>query len=230
MNALRQAGRNTRRAFTLIEALVILTILAILAALLFPAFFRVMEKSREVSCLSNLRTLGLASLNYFQDHDGRLFQHRFWYDSGIGMRDYVISANESTPGLQRDTVFTCKELKHLHPERYPQYLNRTYTLNWLAYENHPTTGEPKDERPKRLVNIPSLSRMWMLTDGSYGPGTLAYGVWLRRTEANPPELAFPHAGRQNTVFFDGHAEPVSRDDFYHPKSIREFWGEVTARD
>ncbi len=226
-------GRNPGRAFSLIELLIAMAIVSILAALLFPLVSKIGEKSREATCLSNLRTLASASLNFLQDHHGRLFPNKFWYDASSGMRNYVISStNGNTPDLQRDTVFTCPELKRLHPAKYPTYLNRNYTLNWLAFENHPTTGDPKDERPKRLGNIPSLSRMWMLTDGSYtlAPLKESYGVWLRRIEANPPQLAFPHAQRQNTVFFDGHAEALSRDDFYHPKSIRQFWGEVTARD
>lgn len=236
------AGRNTGRAFSLVEMLIVVAVVGILAALLFPLFSRMGEKSREAACLSNLRTLASASLSYLQDNNGRLFPSRFWYspswDSSPGMRDYVISStsnNVKDPEFQRDTVFTCKELKRLHPVKYPTYLNRNYSINWLAFENNPATGNPADERPKRLSNIPSLSRMWLFTDGSCMSATEkeTYGIWLRRIDVipdGPVLIAFPHAGRQNTVFFDGHAEPVSRDDFYHPKSIRQFWGEVTARD
>lgn len=60
-----------RRAFTLIELLVVVAIISLLAAILFPVFSRARENARRTRCLSNLRQMGLAYLQYSQDYDER---------------------------------------------------------------------------------------------------------------------------------------------------------------
>lgn len=64
--------RNLHRAFTLIELLVVIAIIAILAAILFPVFARARENARRTSCLSNLKQLGLATMQYTQDYDEKM--------------------------------------------------------------------------------------------------------------------------------------------------------------
>ena len=54
------AMNAVRRGFTLIELLIVIAVVAILAAFLFPVFGRVRERARQTACLSNLRQLGLA--------------------------------------------------------------------------------------------------------------------------------------------------------------------------
>ena len=58
-----------RSKFTLIELLVVIAIIAILAAMLLPALQQAREKSRSISCLSNMKQLGQAGLSYSIDHN-----------------------------------------------------------------------------------------------------------------------------------------------------------------
>lgn len=61
-------GAN-KKGFTLIELLVVVAIISILAAILFPVFARARENARRASCMSNMKQLGLAFMQYTQDYD-----------------------------------------------------------------------------------------------------------------------------------------------------------------
>ncbi len=80
--------RDSHRAFTLIELLVVIAIIAILAAILFPVFGKARENARRSSCLSNLKQIGLATIQYSQD-----------YDNGLpAWNEYYATGDPNTPG------------------------------------------------------------------------------------------------------------------------------------
>ena len=66
-----QSARQShfRAAFTLIELLIVLAIIAVLAALLFPVLRAAREQARRTVCASNLHQIGLALTMYRQDCD-----------------------------------------------------------------------------------------------------------------------------------------------------------------
>lgn len=58
------------RGFSLIELLVVIAIIAILVAMLTPLILQVKETSKVRVCVSNMRQLGQAILNYIEDNSG----------------------------------------------------------------------------------------------------------------------------------------------------------------
>lgn len=66
----RQGHR--RAGFTLIELLIVIAIIGILAAILFPAFARARENARRTSCLNNMKQIGLGLMQYTQDYDEKM--------------------------------------------------------------------------------------------------------------------------------------------------------------
>jgi prepilin-type N-terminal cleavage/methylation domain-containing protein len=65
--------KHSPRAFTLIELLIVMAVVAILASIALPFFNTVQEKAQITQDLNNLRQLGLSTQTYLNDHDGVLF-------------------------------------------------------------------------------------------------------------------------------------------------------------
>jgi general secretion pathway protein G len=64
--------RSAREAFTLIELLTVMAILAVLAGMLFPVIAKSREQARKTVCMNNLRQIGMALSLYATNHDGAI--------------------------------------------------------------------------------------------------------------------------------------------------------------
>jgi prepilin-type N-terminal cleavage/methylation domain-containing protein/prepilin-type processing-associated H-X9-DG protein len=63
---------RTKRAFTLVELLVVISIIALLIAILLPSLQKAREQARSVKCLANLHAQIIAVISYSSDHKGIL--------------------------------------------------------------------------------------------------------------------------------------------------------------
>lgn len=95
---------NVRRSiegFSLVELLVVIAVIAILAAIIFPVFSSAQEKARQGTVLSNYSRINKALAQYELDHSGHAPQVLFAYGSTGQTMDSVKSAFHTTtpPGL-----------------------------------------------------------------------------------------------------------------------------------
>lgn len=87
--------------FTLIESLVVIAVLALLAALLFPVFSQAREKARQAVCLSNLKQIGAAFSTYVEEWDGD------FPAGGLSSSDLSFWVIQLLPQLRSVPVFRC---------------------------------------------------------------------------------------------------------------------------
>ncbi|MFP3904099.1 MAG: type II secretion system protein [Armatimonadota bacterium] len=95
--------QSTRIGFTLVEMLVVIAIIAVLSAILFPVFNSAREKGRETTCMSNLKQIGTAIELYVQDANGflPLANNRPSEQSDPGIADVLM------PYTKSSEIFRC---------------------------------------------------------------------------------------------------------------------------
>jgi len=122
-----RAGRRSsgRRAFTLVELLVVIGIIALLIAVLMPALRRAREQANAAACSSNQRQIMMAFLMFANEHKGHLPGNWWDYlDKDSEKRSWLINANEPLQNApQNGTIF--RYLNNLEVYRCPSTVDST---------------------------------------------------------------------------------------------------------
>ena len=81
---------NKKKAFTLVELLVVISIVALLMSIIMPALSKVRIQARETICMSNARTLGQAALLYASNNDDLYPQAKTYEATGRPNKPYKV--------------------------------------------------------------------------------------------------------------------------------------------
>jgi prepilin-type N-terminal cleavage/methylation domain-containing protein/prepilin-type processing-associated H-X9-DG protein len=120
-----------RRAFTLVELLVVITIIGILISLLLPAVQSAREAARRAQCSNNIRQLGLALHNYHAAN-GKFPPSSVWRNSS-GAFDSSQAQNTNSPNLFEDWIILI--LPQLEQMNLRQEFNLTYPVTDTSHPN-----------------------------------------------------------------------------------------------
>ncbi|OGV46003.1 MAG: hypothetical protein A2017_22220 [Lentisphaerae bacterium GWF2_44_16] len=193
--------------FTLIELLIVIAIIAILAALLFPALSKAKGLSRQIVCINNLKQWGIIVSEYSNDFDGYMPQPA-----------PKSSATTSYGGYWDCYYCPLREL----------YLTNIPTQVWGS--GNRINGCPEKLNPPFATWVGFTYRHWsyMICETTFGntvgmtiknnqiknPGSLVYitenidgrSDALFTTANYPTRLGFRHNGKTNLLWCDMHAD------------------------
>src|SRR5258706_7373459 len=105
--------RGRIKAFTLVELLVVIGIIALLIGILVPTISKARESGRTAACLSNLRQLTAAAFNYAADHNHYIIPvgntpksgTSYWWCNILGDDKYIPAPSDSRAGPQMRRLF-----------------------------------------------------------------------------------------------------------------------------
>ncbi len=200
-----------RRGFTLIELLVVIAIIAILAAILFPVFAKAREKARQSSCLSNVKQINLAVLQYAQDYDERVPVNYYWNPNRYSYIMFI------EPYVKNSQVFNCPSMTARASVSYNGC--RSYLFNELLWAQSlgqiqsPAETVLQGEATPNTTNSswnflrPSRGHRPDKTDGS------EYATW---TDAAWSYFNFctRHNDTGNVGYVDGHAKAMNYNSLF----------------
>ena len=206
----RVPGQELRPAFSLIELLVVVAILAVLAAVLLPTLGKGQAQARRAQCLSQLQQWGKALHMYAYDNEDaiprrgqgvrpltQLNRPEDWFNAlppELGQQGFgSFLANAGTNATAPPPLFACPEATPAPQRHFLAYAMNMYLSPWNLSEPH------------LMSEIPTPSMVAFLGDGGIGycsafPAVAEYSPQAR------------HGQTANLVFVDGHAESFKGDE------------------
>lgn len=203
-------------AFTLIELLLVIAIVAILAALLLPALSNAQSRGQQVACCNHLKQLAIAVHMYTADNDGRLPENSPTVPWVAGNMKVAGDATNSTllrlgklfPYASQTSIYHCpsdsSQLSGL-----PRV--RSYSMNsWMGSrymeENQRTNGFRTFVRESEIASA-GASRLWLILDEDQ---FTIDDAWFLVTMDDSRPFASRPAARHNSSyslnFADAHVE------------------------
>ncbi|BDI29305.1 hypothetical protein CCAX7_13560 [Capsulimonas corticalis] len=216
-------SQHKSRGFTLIELLVVIAIIAILAAILFPVFAKAREKARQIACVSNLKQIGLALVQYTQDYDETLPPR----SNGIGNACFLLNAY-----VKSKDMWKCPSnprgysLQHYYPVDDVADGNDLFPVGYAANQNRANgVGAPfgdigaptPDGSPSpvaiAVLTAPASTIAWVESTAytSDYNVTLDSGGFFRQPSSTQyyGHLYAGHTGQSNFLFCDGHVKSMN---------------------
>ena len=226
------------RAFSLVELLVVIGIIAVLVSLLLPTLGRARNAARTVQCLSNLRQLATAAYCYANANNDYLPSSLYSYTTATAsyvcnwdfttITDLTTGQRRAVPGLlwQGDAsapIQQCPAFDGRSNTAADPYTGYNYNTSYLGRGAFEVI-----KNPLRLTQVRHPSACAMFGDGQWQNGANKY---MRSPLPSPSDSnmtartagtqGFRHGGKTNVAYVDGHAETIG---------IRCTAGLLVARD
>lgn len=220
-------------AFTLVELLAVIAIIAVLSALLLPALSNAKGSAWRADCLGNLRQMSIAAHLYWNDSGGRCFPascglegatnrgQTYWVGwigpGNEGQRAVDLSAGTLHPYLRGSAVRLCPSFRHALTKFKPKTI--TAVAGYGYNVNLAGDGKASAVNVNRLT-IPSDTALFgdaaQVNDfqAPASPSNPLLEEWYFlsydtnfNSRAYYPNGHFRHTGKANVVFVDGHTAP-----------------------
>ncbi|MDD5063255.1 MAG: prepilin-type N-terminal cleavage/methylation domain-containing protein [Phycisphaerae bacterium] len=200
------------RGFTLVELLVVMSIISMLMSILLPSLSRAMEAGKRTDCLSHLRQLTLAWYLYSMDNNDNLCSpDTYWNDSG---GNYWVADGLDIPS--NDTGNTEQAIAEgamwcYTEETLGLYKCKSDRSNFLRSYSLCRGGNLAGiSGPSSKMIFVGASSSWRWIHGSYFPIKKQYaGVrqwWSWDDPYHRQQITARHRGGCNASFADGHCE------------------------
>lgn len=224
---------SSKSAFTLIEMLVVIAIIALLSAIIVPSVNGAIEKARRVKSLSNLRQIGIAFMGY------SLANNEMWPAPRSRWSNQIQGYLQDENGGSADedllnSVFTSPgwnqpEIRKVYPNLSSEPWRQGYGMNCLLPDTL-TLGQrysSGSDQPKFATRVMNPSQTLLVVDAlnalalPHSGNTSHYDLVANR-----------YNGYLTMLYCDGHVEAIAwkesnRDPRFKSTSSREekiFWG------